>query len=639
MAAVVCVGREPGQWIEAIRSLGRVTGISKIIVTVSCEPEKARGLEGDRVQIRKGVSAQSLIDELVMEEKYNQVLLVTEPVVLSKDALEIATEWVARDARVATVSFLSNSAGYLSFPYRNTEHPVGPPGYNEMTLTRRLRTLPPMIEPVPISVPEGGAILLGASAVNTAGGFNEAFHDNPRIQVVEFALRASRRGFLSYLDANTYISLPWDGTNFQGSTLENQDVREKLISRFSFFPGLYEHERSPATTPLSESLDLARAKAEGLRILIDGACLGPMEMGTQLLIMALSQALARQEGVKWIGVGVPNPGALPNYAQKLFTNPKIALLSVGELTFPGAPQVDILHRPYQPNAPIPWERWRNLARRSVITIQDLIAYRNGSYFFSAQDWKTYREELAKASAQCDGIVSISHDVVHSITEERLKIPNDRLYVVENGIDYRSGDQPVIVPTIVAERGLTAKPFLFLLGATYSHKNRDLAIRVWQKLVDRGHDLALIMAGATVPCGSTRLEEAALVRTKDEDDFLVLPDVSAEERNWLLKHSSLVMYPTSAEGFGQMPFEAARFNKPSLYVAFGPLKELIDDDAAPTVWDLDLLTDRAEKLITDPLAAQSAVKNALQNLSGLSWDETARKTVELYFDLLSKPALH
>ena len=638
VAAVVCVGRDPEQWVETLRSLGRTNGLSKIVVAVTCEVDQARILAGERVQIRKTASPQSLIAELVSDEKYNQVLLVTEPVVISRDALDVAAVWVARDARVATVSFLSNSAGYLSFPFRNTEHPVGAPGHNEMTLTRRLRTLPPMIEPVPISVPEGGAILLGASAINAAGGLDEAFFDNPRIQVVEFALRASRRGFLSYLDANTYITLPWDGKGFQGSKLESEEARAKLFARYTFFPGLYDVERGPSTTPLSEALDLARAKAEGLRILIDGACLGPQEMGTQLLIMALSLALAKLDAVKWIGVGVPNPGALPSYAQKLFTNPKIQVLSAGALTFPDAPMVDILHRPYQPSGPIPWDRWRQLARRSIITIQDLIAYRNGSYFFSWQDWTAYRTELRKASAQCDGIVSISHDVVHSITEERLQIPNDRLYVIENGIDYRSGDQPTRVPMAVAERGLTAKPFLFVLGATYAHKNRDVAIRVWQKLVDRGHDLALILVGATVPCGSTRLEEANLIRAGDEDNFLVLPDVGAEERNWLLKHSSLVVYPTSAEGFGQMPFEAARFNKPSLYVAFGPLQELIDDKDAPKVWDIDVLADRAEVLLTDPAAAQSAVKNALQNIDGLSWDETARKTVDAYFDLLSKPAL-
>lgn len=638
VAAVVCVGAEPSQWIETLRSLVLVTGVSKIVVAVTCELEKAKALAEERVQIRRDVSASSLVEDLVLEEKYNQVLLVMEPVVLPRDALAVAAKWVAADPRIATVSFLSNSAGYLSFPYRNTEHPIGAPGYNEMTLTRRLRTLPPMIAPVPISVPEGGAILLGASAINAAGGLDETFFDNPRIQAAEFALRASRRGFLSYLDANTYISLPWDNKSFTGSKLETQEVRDKLWARYTFFPGLYDVERSSTVTPLSEALDLARAKAEGLRVLIDGACLGPQEMGTQLLIMALSLALAKQDAIKWVGVGVPNPGALPSYAQKLFTDPKIQVLDAGALTFPDAPMVDILHRPYQPNAPIPWERWRQLARRTVITIQDLIAYRNGSYFFSWQDWKTYREELAKASAQCDGIVSISHDVVHSIVEERLRIPRDRLYVVENGIDYRSGDQPTRVPTAVAERGLAAKSFLFVLGATYSHKNRDVAIRVWQKLVDRGHDLAIILVGATVPCGSTRLEEASLFRQKDQDDFLVLPDVSAEERNWLLKHSSLVMYPTSAEGFGQMPFEAARFNKPSLYVAFGPLKELIDDDSAPDVWDLDILTDRAELLLTDTSAAQAAVKSALGNLDCLSWDDTARKTVEAYFDLLSKPAL-
>lgn len=636
VAAVVCAGKRPELWKECLLRLSTVKGISHIFVSVDVSNPNF-GFDISNLDVRVRVSPGSLVTE-ALSQRFNQVLLVTEPVVMPKDVLELASEWVASDPRFATVSFLSNSAGYLSFPYRNTEHPVGTPGHNETTLTHRLRSIKPLQPPVPISVPEGGAILIGASALHAAGGLDEKFHSSPRIQAVEFALRASRRGFISYLDSNSYIVLPWDGRDHRSSGLDLQETRSLLYARYSFFPGLYDVERGAEVTPLSAALDLARAKVEGLRILIDGACLGPQEMGTQLLIMALTLALSELDTVKWIGVGVPNPGALPNYAQKLFTSPKIQVLSAGALTFPDAPVVDILHRPYQPNAPIPWERWRQIAHRTVITIQDLIAFRNGSYFFNWQDWYNYRTELKRASMQSDGIVSISHDVVHSIEEERLQVAHDRLYVVENGIDYRSADQPTRVPSMLAERGLTSKRFLFVLGATYSHKNRDLAIRVWQELKSRGHDLALVMVGATVPTGSTRVEEALLISQHDEVDFLSLPDVTAEERNWLLKHSELSMYPTSAEGFGQIPFEAARYGRPSLYVAFGPLKELIHDDEAPKTYDVVGLADRAETLITDTDAAQRAVRKALENIDKLSWKETARKSVDAYFDLLSKPLL-
>jgi len=120
-------------------------------------------------------------------------------------------------------------------------------------------------------------------------------------------------------------------------------------------------------------------------------------------------------------------------------------------------------------------------------------------------------------------------------------------------------------------------------------------------------------------------------------MLVLPDIGSEERNWLLLNSSLVMYLTSAEGFGLVPFEAARMDVPTLFVSFGPLRELIDDPDLPTNYDLQGLTERAALLLTDETAAKSAIGSALQNLDTLNWEETARKSVEAYFELMNQPS--
>ena len=50
---------------------------------------------------------------------------------------------------------------------------------------------------------------------------------------------------------------------------------------------------------------------------------------------------------------------------------------------------------------------------------------------------------------------------------------------------------------------------------------------------------------------------------------VLSEVEPAERNWLLANAACVLYPTSAEGFGLLPFEAASFGTPCVHVAFGP----------------------------------------------------------------------
>ena len=380
------------------------------------------------------------------------------------------------------------------------------------------------------------------------------------------------------------------------------------------------------------ALDSARCKLDGLRILIDGSCLGPTEMGTQVQTLALVEALAKRPDVDVVNVGLP-PGGVPHYAQKLLSMPKIRFCMSEGLSFPDAPQVDILHRPFQPDSAIPWERWTMLGKRVVVTVQDLIAYRVGAYHASGESWLNYRRNMLEATSNADGVVAISDDTARSISEERLNVPRDRVFVVKNGSDHIHGDSVVeSIPTMLVERDMAAVPFLLVLGATYAHKNRDLAIRVWQALRTRGHGLGLIMAGAAVPRGSSRIEEA-MARRSGDDMLLVMPDVSSDEKNWLLRHAQMVLYPTSAEGFGLVPFEAARLGTPTVHVNFGPLRELIDAPEMPRDWTVESLTDYAECVLGDLGARDKLIRTVLQNANDLTWANTAAGLVNSYRTLI------
>jgi glycosyltransferase involved in cell wall biosynthesis len=384
-------------------------------------------------------------------------------------------------------------------------------------------------------------------------------------------------------------------------------------------------------------LDSARAKALGLRVLIDGSVLGPKEMGTQSLIVNLSTALADRQEIQYLVLAAPDPANLPEYARALGRHPKVRMIQSGNLDFPDSPFVDIIHRPFQPTGPIPWTRWRSLSKRSVITVQDLVAYRNGAYFPNFDEWDRYRDNFNRQIALCDAVVSISHDVVTSIEEELMPIDGDRVFVIENGIDARSREEAKRVPDALLRCGWAASSYLLVLGATYAHKNRDLAIRTWIRLREMGLKQKLVLVGPSVPHGSSRADEAMLMRDALASEILVLPEVSSEERNWLLSHTALLIYVTSAEGFGLVPFEAASLGAATLYVSFGPLRELIADPEAPRTYDVELLARRAYALIVDPAVSQSAINAVLKDLDRLSWQETARKSIQAYYSVLDRPS--
>ena len=149
-----------------------------------------------------------------------------------------------------------------------------------------------------------------------------------------------------------------------------------------------------------------------------------------------------------------------------------------------------------------------------------------------------------------------------------------------------------MPRELMARGFVEGQFILCLGTDYAHKNRDLALAVLADLRRRGHAHALVMAGPTVPYGSSQLAEANfLLHHGDtlESEVFLLPDLPSSERNWLIRHADLVLYPSSAEGFGLVPYEAARFGTPTLFTRFGPLQELAPDipvaaeDWSPRRW--------------------------------------------------------
>jgi len=158
------------------------------------------------------------------------------------------------------------------------------------------------------------------------------------------------------------------------------------------------------------------------------------------------------------------------------------------------------------------------------------------------------------------------------------------------------------------------------------------------LRERGHEIALVMAGANVPKGSSQAEEA-LARRAGDDLIVSMPDVSSGVRTWLLRHASAVLYPTSAEGFGLIPFEAAAMGTPTAHVSFGPLRELIDHPSVPRQWSVDELAGYTHELLMNPSAARENVGRILRGGASLTWDETARGLVEAYRNSLARASRH
>jgi glycosyltransferase involved in cell wall biosynthesis len=571
----------------------------------------------------------------VWQRSGGHVLLVGEPVLFPPCLLEPALAAAEADLRVGTVSFLSNAAGPISFPFRGTPVDFVANGQGPGDITGTLRALAPSDALVPLVHACGSAVLLTASLIGALPEPDLARWFTFAGLVAEVSMQGRRRGFLDLADLSTYVHSPADlRAPHEARSLSGGDL-ERLGRNHPTTLALAAHELGDELAPVNLAHRVARVKVEGLRLLLDGSCLGPFETGTQVNLIELVGALTARDDVSRVAVTLPGP--MPTYAARTLGHPKVQTVPHGAGPAGWGERADVAYRAFQPDAAFDVARFRAVADRVVVSLLDLIAYRIGSYAGDGEAWLRYRETIRDVAAAVDAITVLSDDVARAVHQERLPVDPSRVSVVPCGTEHVSDDHRAEMPILLDPARFAAAPFLLCLGTDFTHKNRDLAVRTTVELERRGWDLPLVLAGPSVTYGSSRIAEALLLERGAERHVVVLPNVTTAERNWLLRHASVLLYPTSAEGFGLVPFEAGRFGTPSVHVPFGPLAEFTGAlPVSPSAWDPVLLADAVEQLLRDPALAARQVEAILESGARFTWPDAAERLTTLFRTLLSEP---
>lgn len=386
--------------------------------------------------------------------------------------------------------------------------------------------------------------------------------------------------------------------------------------------------------PVARAVSAARRAVTGLSVVIDARILYGPTTGTDVHVLELIGGLARTEGLRLTAIVPDQPSE--HALSRLRALPGVSLVRYRE----AAGGADIVHRPFQLSNAGDLTYLQSLGERVVLTQQDLIAYHNPSYFPSAEAWRAYRDLTRLALATVDQVLFFSEHARDDALGEDLVAPA-RASVVHLGVDHphAHGHAPTR-PAGVARLDATT-PMILCLGTDFHHKNRAFALRILKVLRARhGWDGALILAGPTVAHGSSRLQERAFLAGAPDlaESVLDLGVVSEAEKQWLFERSSLVVYPSVVEGFGLVPFEAAAHRVPCLWAPGSALSELLPDHAAGIVpWDEEQSAGRALALLNDPGARERNLQAIDAAASGLTWEATAARLLEVYRAIAEAPA--
>ena len=397
---------------------------------------------------------------------------------------------------------------------------------------------------------------------------------------------------------------------------------------------------APDSEPVARALSAARRAVHALSLVIDARLASGHSAGTRVHIAQLVRALAGsgRARVRVVADGAAR-AALPAIDGVEVIGESEAIASPG----------DVVHRPLQVFGGWELVSLQRMAERVIVTHHDLIGYRNPSYFASPADWEEHRRVTRSALALADHVVFVSAHAREDALAEDLVEPG-RASVVHNGVDHvvagavRAPAAPAPAAPAApapadpaAPAALAALPaeteLIVCLGADYRHKNRVFALRVAEQLTGaHGWNGRLVFAGAHVGTGSSAADEAELLaRVPSLRECVVdLGPVSDGERMWLLQRAGLVLYPSVYEGFGLVPFEAARAGVPCMWAAGTALSELLGDEPAPiAAWDPDAVALHALRLLRDPDARGPNVARIEAAAAALTWDAAAGELIALY----------
>jgi GT2 family glycosyltransferase len=561
----------------------------------------------------------------------NDVILVNSDVVVGPQWYERLTDAAASSSLIATVSTLTNHGSILSVPDLNRATPQLPAHLTPDTAAEAVAKYALRIRPT-ISTAIGHCTYIRREALDAVGGFDTAFGRGYG-EEVDFSQRAIRLGF-KHVCADDVFTFHRGSGSFGSELSTKQQENEKIVvARYPWYEHWNQALRADAQSPLAVVLARASIALRGLTVAIDGRALGPTLMGTQQVIIETVRTLAMHHLVSKVVVYINGP--IPTYAIDRLGESRAEFVQAPHGSDFNPPLCDVAYRPYQALSSDDVAFLRKIGRWTSINQLDNIAFSNPAYFASSREWMRYRDTARLCLSTVDGVAYLSGASMHEALSEGLVPAGTSQKVVYTGSQFDP------IPNSEMPRELKGKsgPFLFVLGASYHHKNRPFAVRAVVEMRKRGWQGTLILAGPTPPAGSSLGLEAAefLAEADLRKSVVQLPSLSESQKRWIFENASLMLYPTIVEGFGLVPFEAANYGLATLSTRQGSLNEILPTDIPsinnfdPSEFATQILT-----LLSDDAERARIVSRISETGKIYTAEATSDLLVEMFLDMTSRP---
>jgi len=251
------------------------------------------------------------------------------------------------------------------------------------------------------------------------------------------------------------------------------------------------------------------------------------------------------------------------------------------------------------------------------------------------------EQVVKAST---GLIANTDAEAASLVSLYDACP-DNVFVVAPGVDLQKfspgiGKAAARVKLNIAPDAI----MLTFVGRIQPHKGPDVLLRAAAEMVSHSPylraKLAVVIMGGASGSGLNELEKLKTLAKflKIEDVTHFVDPVSRENLPDWYRASDLVCVPSYSESFGLVALEAQACGTPVVATAIGGLRTAVSDGISgslvdghdPKAWSAVI-----SRLIAEPQRRLLLSMGAVEHASHFGWENTARKTLDVYDWALTK----
>ncbi len=350
---------------------------------------------------------------------------------------------------------------------------------------------------------------------------------------------------------------------------------------------------------------------------------------TRNLLAAFARAAPAD--VEWTllrlrGFPAPDTSPLPahhNLGTIRPARPELALLALDpvllSLELPRA-RPDVYH-----SVQLGLPSWRRFA--AVVTIHDLAPLRWPREYLRLPHARLGHAAQYALARRADAIIAVSAATRDDVVS-RLGVPAKRVHVIPEAVDADFAPPPrALALELTRARFRIPGRYVLYVGQFDPRKDMDALLGAFARAAERDAELRLVIAGQLGALA--RFLYTALERSRVPRERVVLaghvddPTLAA-----LYAGAECLLHAARLEGFGLTPLESLAAGTPVVALRAGAVAEVVGD-AGLLVDGAGELGDALVRLLEDGTLASSLRARAKPRVALFSWDDAARRTLEVY----------